>query len=191
MSAIVVNPTSTAQWHALVSEAEAACDCRLDEELESYLVFLLMRFVGRPDMASAVLAMEYLNGLVAAGRVRVDQLRDVGDKCLLFSGLFPKRAERRRVKVSYYVGLGRSAYQQLADNAAAAVLAQFYGHLAEAFVRMMDVLQATRALGGEHGLLAPLEAFELWAETGSQRAFRTLREGSGALPIVGDDKQKH
>lgn len=191
MSSIVVNPTSTAQWHALVSEAETACACQLDEELESYLVFLLMRFAGRPDMASAVLAMEYLNGLVAAGRDRVDQLRDVGDKCLLFSGLFPKRAERRRVKVSYYVGLGRSAYQQLADNAAAAVLAKFYGHLAEAFVHMMDVLQAMRALGGERGLLSPLEAYDLWADTGSPRALRTLQEGSSALPIIGDDTKQH
>lgn len=191
MRTLVVNPTSTAQWQALVHDAQAACEFRLGEELESYLVFLLMRFSDRPQMATAVLALEYLNGLLAAGRMRIDQLRDVGDQCLLFSGLFPLRAERRRVKISYYVSLGRSAYHQLSESVSQTSTAAFYCHLSDGFVRMMDVLQAMRELNGCEPLLDPLKAFELWQETGSDSALRNLRQVTDAIPVGADSSKRH
>ena len=57
MSKLVLHPTSTAQWHSLVCEAESASNIYLDEELQSYLVFLLMRFLDKPAMAAKVLAL--------------------------------------------------------------------------------------------------------------------------------------
>jgi hypothetical protein len=65
MSTLVLQPTSTAQWHKLVREAENAADHQLQEDLESYLVFLLMRFVNNPAIVSKIMAMEYLDGLLA------------------------------------------------------------------------------------------------------------------------------
>ena len=44
MSELYLQPTPVAQWHALVNEAQLGCDVELGEELESYLVFMLMRF---------------------------------------------------------------------------------------------------------------------------------------------------
>ena len=55
MAKLVIQPTSTAQWHALVSEAESAASCVLNEDLESYLVFLLMRFASNPHMLARVI----------------------------------------------------------------------------------------------------------------------------------------
>ena len=115
MSELVIHTSATAEWLSLVNEAESAAALHLDEEMQSYLVFLLMRFTESPELAASVLAMEYLQSMRSQGRVGQDQLRNVGDKCLLYSGLFPERAERRRVKISYFVDLGRSAYQQLSD----------------------------------------------------------------------------
>ena len=68
MAQLILEPTSTAQWHALVSEAEAVAERQLDETLESYLVFLLMRFASRPDLASRALAIDYLRGSAASGQ---------------------------------------------------------------------------------------------------------------------------
>ena len=110
MESLVIQPSATAQWHALVGEAEQACATRLGEELESYLVFLLMRYTESPEIANSVLALDYLHSMEAIGHLRETQLREVGDKCLLYSGLFPARAERRRVNSSYYVKLGMGAY---------------------------------------------------------------------------------
>jgi len=166
-----LEPTSTAQWHTLVSEAEAAAHCQLDETLESYLVFTLMRFCQRPELARSVMALEFLEGLQQGGIRQHDTLRDVGDKCLLVSGLFPQTARRRLVSVSYFVDLGRSAYQQLHERAHAV-----YGQLAEEFVPMMDVLQALRALDADAESLTLLESYQLWEKSGSEQALKRVKE---------------
>ncbi len=182
MSQLILEPTSTAQWHALVSEAEAAAACELDETLESYLVFLLMRFVTRPDLSGAALAVEYLRGASAAGALQASQLRDVGDQCLLFSGLYPRHAERRLVRVSYYVELGRGAYGMLAERLRHTG-AEIYRELCNGFVALMDVLQAMRALDGEP-VLAPLQNLELWSDTGSSAAWERFKALTEATPVV-------
>jgi hypothetical protein len=191
METLVLHPTSMAQWLALVHDAETAADRRLDEELESYLVFLLMRFAGQPQVTARVLALEYLDGLLAGGRERKDRLRDVGDVCLLYSGLFPQMAARRRVRLSYFVQLGRTAYQELSDRLERG-FAQVYLNLAHGFVPLMDVLQAMRALPRDAPVLQPLEAFELWEDTGSSAARRSLRAVTDALPVAGHkDRTPH
>lgn len=182
MANLILEPTSTAQWHALVSEAESASARRLDETLESYLVFLLMRFVARPDLAGRVMAIDYLRGSAASGQLKEVALRDVGDQCLLFSGLYPRHAERRMVRVSYFVELGRGAYGQLAERLRHAG-AEVYQQLAEGFVALMDVLQAMRSLDGSPAL-DPLQGLELWADTGSRSGWESLRARTEAVPVI-------
>jgi len=182
MPELLIHSSATAEWLSLVNEAETAAALHLDEEMQSYLVFLLMRFTESPELAASVLAMEYLQSMHARGRVGHDQLRNVGDKCLLYSGLFPQRAERRRVKISYFVDLGRSAYQQLSDRLEHGAAAMYH-QLANAFVSLMDVLQTMRTLGDRAHQLEPVHAFELWRSTDSQAALRTLREHTQATPL--------
>ena len=188
MTSLVLQPTDTAQWHALVAEAQQACHHNLTESIESYLVFMLMRFTGRPDLVARAMALEFLDAQGEGSR-QPDKLRDVGDKCLLYSGFFPQLAERRLVRVSYFVRLGRSAYRQLAtlvDRESD----RLYGQLSEAFVPVMDVLQAMRGLSGKP-VLDPLAAAELWADTGSRMAFQTLGETSDAIPVANTSRSKH
>lgn len=189
MQPLVLHPTSTAQWRDLVQEAARHADRPLDEDVESYLVFLLMRFTADAALASRTMALEYLESLLASGRERRDRLRDVGDQCLLFSGLFPQVARRRRVRVHYFVELGRGAYDQLAAEAAHS-LAAIFRALAEGFVPLMDVLQAMRRMGdGGHPLLDPLEAFELWDATGSREARAQLARHTTAVPAPGNNRR--
>lgn len=183
MKQLLLEPTATAQWQSLVREAESACHRQLGPELQSYLVFLLMRFITRPEMATAVLATEYLRGSQSTGQVRVVRLREVGDCCLLYSGLFPKRAERKLVRVSYFVELGRTAYDEVAHGLAKSS-AQMYQHLAAAFIVLMEVLQAMRILGGDS--LGPLHAVELWNDTGIKGALRELALVSDGFPVRSD-----
>ncbi len=183
MTRLILEPTSVAQWQALVQEAQAACGCNLDEALESYLVFLLMRFADKPHCTARIMAEDFLNSHLTQGSDRIDLLRDVGDHCLLFSGLFPQLAERRLVRISYFVNIGRASYRQLSD-----VLdhswARVYGNISEAFIVLMDILHAMRGLGGE-ALLTPIQALELWQETGSQRCYRQLCDGGCITPTPG------
>lgn len=191
MAKLLVDRHATAQWHDLVKEAEAYNGVSLDEELESYLVFLLMRYTGKPELAAKVMALDYLHGAQTVGAERKERMRDVGDQCLLYSGLFPKRAEKRRVRVSYYVDLGRSAYQNVAE-AAQAAMAEMFAHLAESFVSLMDTLQAMRNMHcPANAELDPIRAFELWQDTGSHQARTILGRSTAATPILVPTKTRH
>ena len=193
MTNIVTDVQATAQWHGLVKEAESHSGIELDEEVESYLVFLLMRYTQKPEMAAKVMALEYLRGVQAAGAERQTQMRDVGDQCLLYSGLFPKRAEQRRVRISYYVDLGRSAYHTVAEVTHKA-MSQMYLHLADRFVEMMDTLQAIRSLQHkDQEVLDPIRAFELWNDTQSKRARQVLTQTTSSMPVWHDpyNPKKH
>jgi hypothetical protein len=181
MAQLILEPTPQAQWQALVHEAQTACHHQLDETLESYLVFLLMRFADKPQCTTRIMAEEYLGSQLFQGEQRAERLRDVGDHCLLFSGLFPQLAERRLVRISYYVTLGRSSYQQLS-----AVLdrgwSSVYHHLSEAFIVLMDILHAMRELGGD-SVLTPIQALDLWQDTGSRRCYRQVCAGGAVVPV--------
>ena len=191
MESLVLQPTAAAQWQSLVKEAESSSHCQLEEDLESYLVFLLMRFTGEKNIAARVLTLDYLHAMHEVGQVQRSQLRDVGDLCLLHAGLFPLRAQRRRVSISYFVGLGRSAYLHLAGRMPHSS-AGTYAHLADGFVQLMDILQAMRTLHGQPSLLEPLVAHELWSDTGSHHAHQvacsTAQDPSKALLIKGSVK---
>lgn len=160
MSKLILEPNSTAQWHTLISKAQSQARIDLDHELESYLVFLLMRFVEQPEMAAEPMAIEYLRSEQAEGTTRKHLLQEVGDKCLILSGLFPGRAEKRRVCISYFINLGRTAYASLGQEQ------DCFQTICAAFVELMDVLQATR----EETQLTPLQAEALWRKVGSQQA---------------------
>lgn len=182
MAALILEPTTTAQWQRLVQEASAHASRTLAEDLESYLVFLLARCCAQTDVLQRVMALEYLHGLAAQGSVRNERLRDVGDYCLLFTGLFPHLARRRLVRISYFVEIGRSAYLQLSE-AAHQSAANLYSDLSTAFVMLMDVLQSMRELQGNQGL-SPLEAMELFQDTQSERALQSLSRCTSAQPVV-------
>ncbi len=182
MRRILEQPGNISQWQALVAEAEELSGVQLGEELESYLVFTLMRYLRRPEMAQRILALDFLEAFQQSHPQRNEALRDVGDQCLLFSGLFPRRAERRRVRVSYYVKLGRSAYQNLADSLTKT--ADLFALLAEEFIAAMDTLQAIRVLGHQTTGLLPVQAYELWQDTASRQAYAELMRQTGGQPVL-------
>ena len=188
MRQLILEPTTQAHWQTLVHQAQSACDRELDETLESYLVFLLMRFTARPHCMSRIMAEDYLNSQAASGGQRVEQLRDVGDHCLLFSGLFPQLAERRLVRISYFVNLGQSSYQQLSDLLDRG-WSSVYRHLSQAFVVLMDILQAMRGLDGRP-VLTPIQALDLWSDTGSRRCYEQVTADGKVMPLAGNT-EKH
>ncbi len=190
MSEIKVRGQATAQWHDLVKEAEAYNGVQLDEDIESYLVFLLMRYTEQPQLAAKVMALEYLDGANSVGNQRQEKMRDVGDQCLLYSGLFPKRAERRRVTIGYYVNLGRTAYHTVSELTQSA-MANMFGQLAESFVELMDTLQAMRCVNRNEQDIDALAAFEQWQQTNSRHAQQQLVNVTNAIPVRIPSKQKH
>lgn len=190
MDRMKIYPTSMAQWVLLVKDAEKAGGLKLKEELENYLVILLQRFVSKPEIAASTLALEYLESQNKTGASKKDELRDVGDKCLLFSGLFPELAEHRHVSISYFVDLGQRAYCLLSHLDQTA-LAELFHLLDLNFVTLMDTLQYMRELAGQELGISPLQAEELWRSTGSKHALQVLRRYAKGISIMNNDKFDH
>lgn len=182
MSRLILEPTQQALWQRVLREASGVAGRTLNDTLEAYLLMLLLRFTRRPEILRTIMAREFLETLQQTGRVRDERLRDVGDQCLILSGLFPGLAHRRRVSPTYFVEMGRGAYGELAGRLAQSA-AELYRELAGAFLALMDVLHAlhgTRALEA----LSPLERWELWGRAGSRVAYETLSDGNEILPVA-------
>jgi hypothetical protein len=160
------SPNVIKLWQETVKGAEDRCHVHLHAELEAYLVSLLIRFTNQPQLGEQAMAAEFLRALQERELIRRYSLAHVGDQCLLLSGLFPGMAEHRMVKISYFIDLGRSAYANISNTTH-----DLYADLASQFVVLMDVLQS---LNARHVLL-PLEAYDLWKESGSQHALAVLR----------------
>ena len=174
METLILHPTPMAQWHALVEEARMNSDLPLSEDLESYLIFLLMRFTKTPEVVQNIVAVDFLQNIHLLKKENQEHLRDVGDKCLLFSGLFPGIASQRHVRISYYVKLGQNAYSLLSachQNE----MSKLFGNLCQHFVGLMDVLRSLRELGTHYHVPNLLEAEQLWQDTQSAHALKVLR----------------
>jgi hypothetical protein len=144
---LLAQESPTALWRSLVQDAEQGAGARLNEELESYLVFLLMRHLQDARLAENVLALDLLEALARQGTQREQRLRTAGDRCLLLAGLYPEQAQRRLVSLGYFLDVGRHAYDELACQVKGS-LAALYRHLAAAFPQLIRVLIQIRRLSG-------------------------------------------
>jgi len=168
---LILDSSELSQWHTLVQEAEQDYGSHLDEAMQSYLVFTLMRFAKNQQLNSHALALDYLTSHHLPQNLRSDKLRDIGDQCLLVSGLYPQSAEKRHVGASYYVDLGRSAYHHISMVTQQGI-AELYQQLAESFVLLMDLLQTIRQYSAP--ALQPIAALDLWQQTGSRAAYKQI-----------------
>jgi hypothetical protein len=130
-----------ALWVDLVRDGEQHAGVDLGESVQSYLVFVLMRYLRDQALAAHVLALDWLAAAEQSGRARADALRDVGDRCLLIAGRFPALAQRRRVSADYFATLGCGAYHGAAESSRHGQ-AELFAELARAFGTMVRVLGA-------------------------------------------------
>ncbi len=143
MKNLILHPTDISQWYALVSEAEASTQIVLNENTESYLVFLLQRFSQSPQLAESILAIDFLESMSCIGKKQIEKLIVVGDKSLLLSGLFPGVAQKRNVTLDYYVDMGKAAYLSVSELQSKPE-SELYLDLSKHFPNLQTILQAIR-----------------------------------------------
>jgi hypothetical protein len=110
-------------------------------------------------------ALDFLLARAESGRRLRQELRDVGDRCLLLAGLYPEQAQRRLVSLSYFLEIGARAYGELA-GALSASIAELYDRLAHAFAHLVRVLMQVRRQVRD---IAPLILHEVAAARGADR----------------------
>lgn len=159
MRKLILHPTEMCQWQAIVNEAQSISQLILNENTESYLVFLLMRYTQGPKLVESVIALDFLHSANQAKHRQIDLLRDVGDKSLLFCGLFPGIAKKRRVSLDYFSDMGQAAYLSISELHEKAN-ADLYLELSSQFLTMRQILQAMRGeyiqINDEDGFIIPV-----------------------------------
>jgi len=188
MKTIQLPTSSLSAFYTLVEEARQLSTSRVNDELQSYLVLLLLQWVKSPQIADSIFALDFLENIKKTRTANLQALREIGDKCLIFSGLFPGNARRRLVNVSYYVRLGQNAYLALSRHSHDK-LAPLYEKLGQHFVPLMDILQTIREMDKKENALDLLEAEDLWNKTHSDHALKILRTATQGFLIV--DNSNH
>lgn len=160
-----------------------------------YLGSLLDRF-GRSErffawedgrMTLRPLAQLYGDAVEARSeRERCLLLQQLGDMALFLGALFPDRFARRGIHQDYFVGMGGSAYDYLADNAREG--RHVFAELAATFSRMLRLVAAVCARAEAPGTEETLALYRRWLETRDPVAERQLQ----ALGItLAGSEQRH
>ena len=159
-------------FHEVVTEAIEEVDLDASEPASWYLVGLL------GDMSRARLPDEPLGPKLAAPPAdpgeRVRSLKQVGDTSLYVAGFFAESLSRSLVDVDYYVGLGQSAYGQLAKTFGTRQLADVYAELADKFPKFVDVLAEVRKKA-DFATPDVGKLYEMWLKTRDEWLEKKLR----------------
>ena len=171
-------------FHEVVADALVAVDVEASEPASWYLVGLL------GEMTRARLTDEPLGMKLAAPPIdpgeRVRTLKQVGDTSLYVAGFFAESLTRSLVDVDYYVGIGQSAYAQLARSLGGHhSLTEIYGELAENFPKFVDVIAEIRKRS-DFATSDVTRLYEIWLRTRDAwiekklRAVGVLVDGNGS-----------
>ena len=110
--------------------------------VEHYVVQLLAGYAAQP-IESTPLALRMLEAAEAPPPERRRHLRSIGDTSLYVSGFWSESLEERLVDVDYYIGMGGSAYGELARGGPGWTRDPYgdvFGELAINFVRFVGAL---------------------------------------------------
>src|SRR5436190_24204923 len=131
-------------FHEVVADALSAVDLDASEPASWYLVGLLGDFT-KARLTDEPLGIKLAQPGADPGD-RVRNLKQVGDTSLYIAGFFAESLTRSLVDVDYYVGLGQTAYAQLARSfgSGSKTIGEVYEELAENFPQFVDVLAQVR-----------------------------------------------
>jgi hypothetical protein len=153
---------------------------------EHYLVQLLASYATQ-RIDDTPLALKWLGAFGASPRERRERLREVGDTSLFVSGFWSESLMRKLVDVDYYIGLGGSAYGELARTGPGwrrDPLGDVYGTLAENFARLVEALELVSRRLMPAGPQDVVKLYERWSQSGNGWAARRLAE-LGVSPQAG------
>src|ERR1043165_6476582 len=154
-------------FHEVVTDALSAVDLDASEPAGWYLVGLLGDFT-KARLTDEPLGIK-LAGAAGSPEQRVRTLKEVGDTSLYVAGFFAESLTRSLVDVDYYVGIGQTAYSQLARSLGTQrSIGEVYQELAANFPQFVDVLAQVR----KRVTIAELNAtsditrlYEIWLRT--------------------------
>ena len=193
----IVSESPAEVFREMVGEALARQRVRASEPTAFYLVHLLTEFVHTrrlfpADAPGSPTLVELLaEALGSAPSARLTAFRRMGDFALFVAGFFTDSLSRSLVDVDYYAAMGGGAYANASRLSMSLDSREIFEELSSRFVRFMDVISEVGertqiAAGDVTGNQGLLRLYETFLRTGSERAWRKLRE-AGVIPVEGID----
>ncbi|MEE4299021.1 MAG: hypothetical protein V2J24_06230 [Pseudomonadales bacterium] len=112
-------------------------------------------------------------------------LQQLGDMALFLGALFPRRYARHGIRRDYFVGMGGSAYDYLADNARRG--REVFAELASAFTGMLEMVERVctegEAEASDEDVLALYRRWLQDRDPASERRLRAL-----GIELRGDER---
>lgn len=160
-------------FHEVVIDALTAVELDASEPASWYLVGLLGEMT-RHRLTDEPLGVKLVEA-PTSGAERVRTLKQVGDTSLYVAGFFAESLTRSLVDVDYYVGIGQSAYGQLAKQCGRGTsLTEVYEELADKFPRFVDVIAEIRKRT-DFATSDVTRLFEIWIRTRDEWIEKKLR----------------
>lgn len=181
-----------------VKEALGQQKVSVSDEVEYYLVHVLTHFSvsenlyprdGNGQLHDRPLALRLYDATFDYPK-RFYHLKFLGDTALYQAGVFYDGLYNQTVDVDYYIAMGGTAYQSLANMTTSQekTLADLYAELSERFPGLVEIMNSCCEKEGElsnHDLLKLLERYQ---KTGSQKAKDILTEKGISLDLLQMDK---
>jgi hypothetical protein len=147
MTQIKFEPSNMAHWYSLIAEAEYRTNYQPNDGIKSYLILTLDKFIQDNDLSTSIIGADFLIYIKELESGQREQLRDLGDQCLILAGLFPGHAEKRNVSVNYFIGIGQQAYLTVADKTKVKYDPVLFYDLGHQFKALTQLLHAMRLPG--------------------------------------------
>ena len=113
---ILTESTDKALWARAFQEAQLEAQVILQEEVSSYLVLMLMRYIVFSQLTQQVIAINFLKSIQSSANIQKAALQNVGDQCLIITGFFPGMAEKKHISLRYYIDIGQMSYSMISQN---------------------------------------------------------------------------
>jgi hypothetical protein len=164
-------------FHEVVTDALSTVDLEASQPASWYLVGLLGEMT-RTRLTDEPLGLKLATSVSNQNQEpgeRVRTLKQVGDTSLYVAGFFAESLNRSLVDVDYYVGIGQSAYAQLARSLGGQhSLTEVYGELAEKFPQFVDVIAIIRKRT-DCATSDVTKLYEIWMRTRDEWIEKKLR----------------
>ena len=162
---------------------------KIQPETEFYIVKLLSRFIFSESLYSKSsngtledqpIVLLYKEALEADTPTRKTLFQNVGDISLYKAGYFQESLNHANIDLAYYIGMGGAAYLNAAKISDDKHFQSLFSELSDKFDRFVKILfevsEKTLFSNPNHNEAGIMRMYEMWTNTGSERAARVLKK---------------
>ncbi|WP_119343986.1 hypothetical protein [Facilibium subflavum] len=107
---LIMEKTAISAMYHLVQEGEKNSGVFLEEDLQAFIVYALLRNIRNNALKDFVFAEELLSAIQS---MSIKRLEVILDHALIYAGMYPKRVKKAGLSKTYYCDIGISASEHL------------------------------------------------------------------------------